>query len=61
MYAAFTMPKTNVKYSFIIFALLDIILTVLSRFIAVHHVTPIFTIVLLIAVDTTLGFTVQAV
>jgi hypothetical protein len=61
MYAAFTMPKTNVKYSFIFFVLLDIILTVLSVFIAVHHVTPIFTIVFLIAVDTTLGFTVQAV
>jgi hypothetical protein len=61
MHAAFTMPKTNVKYSFIIFVLLDIILTVLNVFIAVHHVTPIFTIVLLIAVDTTLGFTVQAV
>jgi hypothetical protein len=61
MYAAFTMPKTNVKYSFIIFALLDIILTVLSVFITVHHVTPVFAIILLIAVDTTLGFTVQAV
>jgi hypothetical protein len=58
MYAAFTMPKTNVKYSFIIFALLDIILTVLSRFIAVHHVTPIFTIVLLFTADTAFCFTV---
>ena len=69
MIAAHTRPVTPTmipsvspnKNVIMVSALLDIIFAIFYTFIAAHHVTPIFTIVLLIAVDTTLGFTVQAV